>query len=343
MSFRGLAFLGLLLALLVPPKSAQAAMTVCNRTSYVLYTAVGAGQKDGVQVQGWQRVIPGACRILLPGDLTASSYYLYARSSQAYSGTPRAWGGDAALCVKSVNFSAKSSAPDHNCPSDDFYPISFAAIDTHRLKSWTATLSEMPSIRTLPQAGIAGLKRLLRDIGYAVAGGGDGTPDKTLDKALADFRKRMKLAPSASNSDLFDALETEALKSATPAGFSICNDTAKSVAAAIGQKLRGDWISHGWWKIAAGSCATVVDNLSGLDSLFVFVQKINGPPLVGGNAKFCVADIEFDIQGRGKCSARGLAEAGFAEIRVKGLSGYALHVGENGIVKPMRRQTRTSK
>ena len=110
----------------------------------------------------------------------------------------------------------------------------------------------------------AAVKRLLRDIGYRI-GAIDAAPDKATDGALADFRKRLKLAPAATVADLFDALETEALKSATPAGYAICNDTAKSVAAAIGEKMRTDWISHGWWKIAAGSCAKVVDDLGGAD------------------------------------------------------------------------------
>jgi uncharacterized membrane protein len=341
---RSLAFLAVACALLLPAAPAKAAMTVCNRTSYVLYTAAGAGtQGGGAVVKGWDRIVPGGCKVVLGGDLTASAYYLYAKSSQAHSGAPRAWGGATQLCVKDTNFSAPSPPPDKRCASDDFFPLPFAAIDTHRLKNWTATLSESAAINTLPGAANAGFKRLLRDAGYAVGGGTDGKPDKTLDKALADFRKKMKLAPTATPGDLFDALETVNMKTATPQGFAICNDTAKAVAAAIGQKLRNDWISHGWWKIAAGSCATVIDDLGGLDSVFVYVQKINGPALVAGTNKFCVADIEFDVQGRGRCGTRGLTETGFAETRVKGISGYALHVGENGIVKPSARQPRISK
>ena len=336
MSFfaRCLAAVTLVLGLVSLASPATAAMTVCNRTSYVLYTATGAAAPaNSAQAQGWQRVVPGACRIVLPGDLTASAYYLYARTSQAHSGLARAWGGDVSICVKDTNFSAKSPLSDSRCPSDDFFQLPFALVDTHHLKSWTATFSESAAIATLPQAGTAGLKRLLRDIGYGVAGGSDGAPDKTLDKALADFRKRMKLAATASSGDLFDALETEALKTATPAGYAICNDTAKSVAAAVGQRLRNDWISHGWWKIAAGSCAKLMGDLGGFDSVFLFVQKINGPPLVSGPNKFCVADIEFDIQGRNQCPSRGLTELGFAETRVKGLAGYAVHVGDTGMIK----------
>lgn len=319
---------------------AHAALTVCNRTSYVLYAATGSDVNPGVAGQGWTRVVPGACTVVLASALTAPAYYLYAKTSQAHSGPAQAWGGDARLCAKDTNYTTRDPINAAECQTDDFFQLPFARVDTHLLRSWTTTLSETPALATLPQAQQAGLKRLLRDIGYRI-GAIDGKPDRAADGALADFRKRQKLAPTASVADLFDALETEALKTATPAGFSICNDTAKSVAAAIGQKLRTDWISHGWWKIAAGSCAKVVDSLAGVDSVFVLVQKIGGPALVGGPNKFCVTDIQFDIQSRGRCAARGLNEMGFAETRVKGLTGFAAHVGDSGLIKaPQRRPAR---
>jgi uncharacterized membrane protein len=307
-------------------------MTVCNRTSYVLYTATAAAVNGDALSQGWTRVVPGGCRAVLPEDLTASTYYLYARSSQAHAGPARAWGGGVKICVKDTNFSTRNPLSAVFCSTDDFFQLPFAVVDTHHLKSWTATFSESPALASLLQAQLAGLKRLLRDAGYPL-GAVDGRPDPATDRAMADFRKRQHLAATASSSDLFDALETEAMKTVTPAGYSVCNDTAKAVAAALGQKLRNDWISHGWWKIAAGSCAKLADDLAGIDSMFIFVQKIGGPPLVGGPNKFCVADIEFDIQGRGRCPSRGLTELGFAETKVKGLSGFAVHVGDTGMIK----------
>ncbi|HJW42716.1 MAG TPA: DUF1036 domain-containing protein [Rhizomicrobium sp.] len=320
---------------------AHAALTLCNRTSYVLYAATGAAVGSTVQVQGWSRVAPGLCQPVLQGDLAASAYYLYARTSQAHSGPARAWGGNVQICVKDSNFTNRDTINPAHCATDDYLELPFATVDTHHLRSWTATFSESPALASLPQAQLAGLKRLLRDSGYRI-GAIDGAPDKATDAALADFHKRMKLAPTASVADVFDALETEALKSATPAGYAICNDTAKSVAAAIGQKLRSDWISHGWWKVAAGSCAKVMGDLTDEDSVFLFVQKIGGPPLVAGPNKFCVADIEFDIQGRGHCAQRGLNEFGFAETKVKGLTGFAAHVGGTGLIKAPPHRAGTS-
>jgi uncharacterized membrane protein len=332
MFVRWLAVLVCALGLASIASPSQAALTLCNRTSYVLYAATGTAANNGVVAQGWTRVAPGICEPVLHEDLTAPAYYLYARTSQAHSGASRAWGGNVPICVKDGTFKETGPANATQCPSDDFFQLPFATVNTHHLRSWTATFSESPALATLPQAQHAGLKRLLRDLGYRI-GALDGAPDKAADGALLDFRKKMKLAPQASVSDVFDALETEAMKSATPAGYTVCNDTAKSVAVALGQKARADWVSHGWWKIAAGSCAKLMTSLDGADSIYLFVQKIGGPPLVGGPNKFCVADIEFDIQGRGRCAARGLTEAGFAETRVKGLNGFAAHVSGNGLVK----------
>jgi uncharacterized membrane protein len=324
--------------LLLASTPATAELKVCNRTSYVLYTATATATAGEIASRGWTRIAPGDCQIVLRGDLTATLYYLYARTSQAHGGPARAWGGGQSVCVKDVTFATHRPVSEHDCESDNFFALRFAAIDTHHLKSWTTTLSETPAIATLTDARTAGLKRLLRDLAYRIATI-DGHPDKAAESALYDFRKRQHLTATASASDLFDALETTALKVTAPAGYSICNDTAKPLAAAIGQNEANNWTSRGWWKIAAGSCAKTITTPLATESVYLFVQKVAGPALVSGSEKFCVADIEFDIQGRTRCKDRGLGEAGFAQTRVKGLTGFAAHVGETGLVAPRYRAT----
>jgi uncharacterized membrane protein len=328
------ALLCALLCLASTPAAAQ--LNVCNRTSYVLYAATAAATAGQIASQGWTRIVPGDCRTVLPGDMTAQSYYLYARSSQAHGGPARAWGGGQSVCVRDVSFATHQSVGARDCESDNYFALPFAAIDSHHLKSWTTTLSETPATATLIDARTAGLKRLLNDLGYRIAAI-DGHPDKEAESALADFRKRQHLTAQASASDLFDALETNAFKVATPAGYSVCNDTAKAIAVAVGEKSGSNWVSHGWWKIAAGSCAKAITAPLSADSLYLYAQRIGGGALVSGGDKFCVADIEFDIQGRTGCKNRGLGEAGFAQTPVRGLSGFAAHVGESGLVTAARR------
>ena len=178
---------------------------------------------------------------------------------------------------------------------------------------------------------MAGLVRLLSDAGYKL-GTGKGTI--TAAEALKRFRARMKLPADAPASDLFDALETEALKVTAPAGYSICNDTEKPIYAAIGMKTGKVWTVRGWWNVAPGACARALTDPIARQKVYLLVERRgkDAKAVVTGAAKFCVTDIAFQIEGRERCDARGLREAGFAETNVKGLSGYAAHVGEEGLL-----------
>ncbi len=310
---------------------ASAGLKLCNRTSYVLYAAVGFAQGAQAVTQGWSRLIPGTCQSAINEPLTAKNYFVYARSSLAHSGTSRAWGGTQTLCVKDANFTLRAPLTSSRCPTDDTFERPFAGLDTHRQKSWTMTFDESPPFKALKDAESAGLKRLLRDQGAKVAAI-DARPDKAVDTAMAAFLKRLNMNPKASTSDLFDALETEALKTTAPAGYAVCNDTAKAIWAALGLKSGDKWLSRGWWKIAAGGCAKAIVEALSTDKIFLLAQTPGGIPIVYGPDKFCTTTVEFEIQGRQNCKARGLVEAGFAETRVKGLQGYTAHVSENGLV-----------
>jgi uncharacterized membrane protein len=310
---------------------ASAGLNLCNRTSYVLYAATGYIQNADAITQGWARILPGACQLAIKEPLTAHSYFVYARSSLAHSGATRAWGGKQSLCVMDANFGLRTPAAAVRCPADDTFELPFAAIDTHRDKAWSMTFDEAPPFATLQDAERAGLKRLLRDQG-AKLGAIDARPDKAADAAMAAFRKRVNMNPKASTSDLFDALETEALKTTAPAGYAVCNDTAKGIWAALGVNAKGKWSSRGWWKIAAGGCARLVADALATDKVYLLAQTPGGIPIVYGPDKFCTTNVEFDVQGRGDCKSRGLAETGFAETTVKGLAGFTAHVSEHGLV-----------
>ncbi|MGZ5999185.1 MAG: DUF1036 domain-containing protein, partial [Rhizomicrobium sp.] len=159
---------------------AAADLKICNRTSYVLYAATAAETPSEFASQGWTRLVPGACQSALSGALTAMAYYVYARSSEAHAGPARAWGGTRPICVKDVDFTSRDSVSAHECQSDNFFTLSFAAIDTHHLTSWIMTLSETAAIATLDEARTAGQKRLLKDLGYKIAVI-DGRADKAAD------------------------------------------------------------------------------------------------------------------------------------------------------------------
>ena len=319
-------------ALMLAAPARAAGLTLCNQTSYVLYAAAAAVKAGTAATQGWTRVVPGACQAALDAPLDPdATYYLYARSSQAHAGPPRAWGGQTPFCVEDANFSLKNPAGTGLCRQSDAFAVPFAALQTGGKRSWTTTLTESKKIGTLAFAQTAGIYRLLMDAGYKL---GDGPGHIGVVAALEKFRTRMKLPANAPSADIFDALETEALKQTAPQGYSVCNDTEQEIYAAIGQNTGKDWWAHGWWDVAPGACAHVLTQPVARQKIYLLVEHRgkDARAIVSGPAKFCITDIAFDIQGRGNCVKRGLQEAGFAETNGKGLAGFAAHVGESGLL-----------
>ena len=321
---------------------AEAGLSLCNQTSYILYSATGYQAGANMLTRGWIRVVPGDCADLLSDPLTAPLYYVYARSAQAHSGPARAWGGTVRLCAKDANFALQSPLTVPGCQGDDIFQFPFAPVATHGRKSWTMTLTESPLIASLDVAREAGIVRLLNDIGFKV-GEGDSNGNKSRDDAMTKFRQRMKLPLTATNSDLFDALETEALKAAAPAGYSVCNDSDGDIWVALGMKSGTNWVSRGWWKVPMAGCAKTITDPLATDKVYLLVEGHTNGYLVKGSTKFCVTNVEFEIFGNDKCGSRGLSEIGFAATDTKGRTGYAAHVGKDGLLPPAPVQPRTPK
>jgi uncharacterized membrane protein len=323
-------FVTIILACAASP--AMAALKLCNRTSYVLYASTGQRTNSTITTRGWTRIAPGACEAAIQGALSAAAYYVYARTSQAHRGPARAWGGTSQLCVKETDYAIETPAGASNCRSDDAFLAPFAPVATKGEANWTMTFTQHPPLGSADAARRAGLARLLGDIGYRIgANGVEGVP-----AALEKFRTRMKLTKDAPSADLFDALETEALKVAAPAGYSICNDTDAPVWAALGERRGKVWSSRGWWKIVPGACARVIATALDTDKVYLLVERKDGKRLVSGKEAFCITNIQFDVEGRMKCAARGLKPAGFATTVTKGLTGFAAHVSEDGLLPPPR-------
>src|SRR3569832_1489701 len=108
----------LLLAAGLMPRPAEAALTLCNRTSYILYAATSAIQSPKSETQGWTRIAPGDCQLARKEPLQAETYLVHARSSLAHSGPARAWGGSYPVCVKDGNFTIKQTVTQPYCTAD---------------------------------------------------------------------------------------------------------------------------------------------------------------------------------------------------------------------------------
>ncbi len=319
------------LTLLLLAQPAHAALKLCNRTSYILYAATSSVVSPGSTTHGWIRIAPGDCQTAIPEKLTAQSYLVYARSSLAYSGPQRAWGGNFPSCVREGDFTLHQGVTAPYCTGGTVFSVPFAAIDTRGRPDWTMTFDDQPALANLEAAQLAGVKRLLKDNGYKIAAI-DGKPDKATGAALLDFRKKMHFPNGAGNPELFAALESEAAKrGGAPQGYTVCNDGKQDVVAAIGEAA-SNGVSRGWWRVAAAACARLITTPLNEDAVWLLVQRPGGPILVSGPDQFCIATQEFDIKGRGSCTARHFAQAGFARTPTGAQSGRIVHVGPNGLL-----------
>ncbi|MEO8895733.1 MAG: DUF1036 domain-containing protein [Rhizomicrobium sp.] len=330
---RWLAALAVLAASLALASPAEAALKLCNRTSYILYAATSAVSGGGSSTKGWTRIAPGDCQVARPEKLSSQSYLVYARSALAHSGPERAWGGDFPLCVKDNDFTLNRRGATANCTGDVF-AVPFATVETHNRPDWTMTFDDQPRYGALEAAQLAGVKRLLKDNGYKIAAI-DAKPDKATGVALADFRKKMNFADRAGNDELFAALEREAAKrGGTPQGYTVCNEDGSDVIAAIAQPAGADFVTRGWWHIAGHACARMITTPLKEAAVWLRAQKPSGAVTVSGSDQFCVADQEFEIKGRKDCVQRGFVQAGFARTPTRGKSGSVVHINANGLIAP---------
>jgi uncharacterized membrane protein len=310
---------------------AAADLRVCNHTSYIVNAAVGYESGTQMLTRGWTRVVPGDCSTALEGKLGQPAYFLYARSSRAHSGPARAWGGRIRLCAKETNFAIDVPVGAARCGSDDAFLLPFASLATGHKASWTTTLTGVNHYATPAAARAAGIARLLGDIGYTVGLGAKAASDA---KALADFRSRLRLPAQASDAQLFDALETEAQKTAAPQGYSVCNDGQAELWAASALRAPHTSVARGWWDVPPGACAKVLTSALTVDTVYLRAESRRNKGLVGGPAKFCVTSTTFEIPGNTGCASRGQTLAGFAPTMTKGLSGFVAHIGNDGLLPP---------
>jgi len=295
--------------------------SVCNETSYIIQVASGRPEGGGTVVQGWTRVRPGKCEVLLEGPLEPGAHFIYAESSRAHRGGLKSWKGDEPLCVEGLVSFAIESLPDCNVMGLDVRQFRPVLIESRT--RWSTTIKETQSYSLtakVPNAQAAGVQRLLNDAGV-YNGAVDGDLGARTRGAIREFLKDRNLAADTSDTDLIDILEQVALDRARNVGLTLCNRTEQRIWSAIGRRNGDGWESRGWWLLEAGGCARVIDEPLLQTEHFVFGEmegsEEEGPrQLVRGSDTFCVARAKFAISGRENCSASAYRAALFASTPV---------------------------
>ena len=296
---------------------AQAELTLCNRTSYQMETAIGLEKRANVATRGWFRIDPGQCRQVVDGALDADMVYVHARTPPVYGSAPMPQAGHAELCIRDGDFEIANA---RGCPVSQQARFT-AAQPSDSPKGPAVNLAEEADYDDA-QARLAAIQRLLAIAGYD-AYPIDGVQGAKTQTALTKFLNERKLpADAISKPDFFDAL-LAAASNPEGIGFSWCNDTKYPVMAALGLVEMGAIVTRGWYRVAAGQCLRP-DLRGDPHRLYSYAEAVDGNGRAirqgdvalswGGMVMLCTRDGKFELSDHKDCAARGLNSAGFAVI-----------------------------
>jgi len=299
--------------------SAQAELTLCNRTSFRMETAVGLERRANVATRGWFRLDPGQCRQVIDDQLDVDMIYLHARTPSVYGTAPLPQNGQADFCVRDGDFDI---ADARGCPTSQQTRFS-AAKPSDSPKGPVVNLAEESDYDDV-QARLAGIQRLLVIAGYD-AYPIDGVPGAKTQAAIAKFLSDRKLASDgATAANFFDTL-IDAARNPEGIGFSWCNDTKYAVMASLGIVEMGAIVTRGWYRVDAGQCVRpdlrgdphrLYSYAEAVDSSGRVIKRGDAPIAWGGSVALCTRDGRFELADHKDCAARGLNSAGFAVIDV---------------------------
>jgi uncharacterized membrane protein len=310
---------------------AHAGLKICNRMSYVVEAAIGIDDKSATATRGWFRIDPAACRVVVPGTLTADRILLNARALGVYGSSPIPQNGGDTLCTAADNFviAAARQCRAGQTPAP-FTQINPTTGEDGNLVAYLAEDSEYDD----EQARLAGIQRLLVIAGYDAAPI-DGVDGPKTQAALAAFLKSRGMTPDLVQSPNLFATMIEAVQSPSSTGLTWCNDTPHKIMAAIATDDGKTVVSRGWYRIDPGKC--LHPDVSGQPKqIFSFAEAVDAdnrtinikdkPLNWGGGRELCTRESKFEVNEQGDCGGRGLAVSGFTAVDMSG-GGKTLRFG----------------
>lgn len=311
----GIPVLAIILALM--PRPAHAAYTFCNRTSYVLASAIATEAGAQTESRGWFVLQPGQCQAVLKEALRNRVYYTFAFTLPVHSGGVKNFSGNRLLC-SGPGLARFAIVGQEDCERRGFVARKFATMRIGNTTDWTTSFTE-PTEYTLEEARVAGVQRLLRDIGLD-AGDIDGYLGAKTRRALVNFKEEHGIAPDLTLPNaLYDALVNAAQQTHEDVGYSFCNDTGNAVWAAIGYKSDGEVVATGWFRVNSRRCAKVIKGRLTENTYFTFAETEQGVGrhfVWGGDRLLCTMENRFTIREHMDCEKRGYVPIGFARIEV---------------------------
>ncbi|MFW6027599.1 MAG: DUF1036 domain-containing protein, partial [bacterium] len=232
------------------------------------------------------------------------------------------WEGRFQFCTGKDQFDISGR---EDCRERGYEVRRFARLDkSDSAKDWTMEFRELRSY-SLKRALIAGVQRLLFDVGYN-AGQIDGYVGRRTAMSISNFQSRTGMTVNGQPSaEMIDKLLERATAIQTQSGYWLCNKTSLELWGAVGYASGKTFISRGWWKVPAGQCVKPVKDQ--LESRFFYTyaeaKRENGERIVwGGEHPLCTADVMFEIEGNENCAARGYDKTGFQRQNTEGRNGW---------------------
>lgn len=318
----------------VAASAARADLEICNRTSFVIETAIGVETKGAAATRGWFRVDPGSCRSVLRGEATHDHIYLHARALPLYGALRPLSAAHISLCTGNADFLIAGAK---KCEKPEGQMLPFAEVKPSKSGNNTSLYVAESAGYEPEQARIAAIQRLLTLAGFD-AEPIDGTLGAKSEAALASFLRSRSLAADAMlRPDFIDVLLASARNSDAP-GLLWCNDTKHIVMAALAIEEDGAITSRGWWRIEAGACLRpeMPRRVSGrihsfaeaVDASGTAIERKGRPLVWGGNQKLCVKNVRFEIRDHRNCEQQGLDVKAFAPAELSAASGATIRFRE---------------
>lgn len=312
---------------------AHADLEICNRTSFVIDTALGIEDKGAAATRGWFRVDPGQCRSVMRGDPNFEKLFVHARALPIYGNVKPLTAAQAQLCVGDGDFLVPGA---RRCPDAKHRLMAFAEVKPRKSENGIAVMVAETADYTPEQARFAAIQRLLSLAGYG-AEPIDGLPGPRSDAALASFIRERNLGADAASAPAFLDQLMDAVREGAAQGLLWCNETKHTVMAALGVEEDGNQISRGWWRVEPGACvrpdlprkaARIFSFAEAVDSTGAAIA-VKGRPLAwGGPANFCVRNSRFEISDQNDCVSRALTRQGFAPVELRERSGTTIRFRE---------------
>ena len=298
---------------------AHAKLRLCNETSYVLSVATAFQLGLASKTEGWQSVLPGACKTALENIPDGAGAFVHAVSHPAHSADKLVFDGSERFCIglRERRFTIEGR---RECRKRGHVSANFAPVEMDATRP-TVTFTEDDNFGRL--AVMAGIQRLLGDIGYET-GTIDGFGGVRTREAISAFKLRYQIRGNPSNSDLLARLLDTAAEQSEERGLIMCNKTDYLVWAATGIVREDSFESRGWHRIDAKDCAQVING--NLDNKYYFYYaeavtdtgrqavRAGRPVLWQGDFAMCTKSTRFVINNREDCQARGLDAAKFRRI-----------------------------